>query len=153
MNKWYANLKQREQLSLLLLAGAVGIYLVYVVVWSPLSNSRDEMFRQNQSVASSLVRVDSMVSEVLLLRETGAGKANKRNLSALINQSTNRMSRLQPNSRGEIQVRLENVTFDDFLAWLYEMEYKQGLFLREVSVTRSGSTGRVNSSVRLAQGG
>ena len=157
MNKWYANLKQREQLSLLLLAGAVGIYLVYVVVWSPLSNSRDKMFRQNQSVASSLVRVDSMVSEVLLLRETGAGKANKRNLSALINQSTNRMnlkvSRLQPNSRGEIQVRLENVTFDDFLAWLYEMEYKQGLFLREVSVTRSGSTGRVNSSVRLAQGG
>ena len=157
MNKWYANLKQREQLSLLLLAAAVGIYLVYVVVWSPLSNSRNEMFRQNQSVASSLVRVDSMVSEVLLLRENGAGKTNKRNLSALINQSTNRMnlkvSRLQPNSRGEIQVRLENVTFDDFLAWLYEMEHNQGLFLREVSVTRSGSSGRVNSSVRLAQGG
>ena len=157
MNKWYASLKQREQLSLLLLAAAMGIYLVYVVIWSPLSNNRDEMFLQNQSVATSLVRVDTMVSEVLLLRESGAGKSKKRNLSALINQSTNRMnlkvSRLQPNSRGEIQVRLENVSFDDFLAWLYEMEYGEGLFLREISVTRSGSLGRVNASVRLAQGG
>jgi general secretion pathway protein M len=157
MNKWYANLKQREQLSLLLLGLALGIYLLYIAVWSPLSSARDEIFRQNQSVASSLVRVDSMVSEILLLRESGAGERSKKNLTALINQSTSRsnlkVSRLQPNSRGEVQVRLESVSFDDLLAWLYEMEHNQGLFVREVSITRSGSSGRVNASVRLAQGG
>ncbi|MBE9539133.1 MAG: type II secretion system protein M [Proteobacteria bacterium] len=157
MNSWYSSLNQREQLSLLLLAAAVGMYLAYVLVWSPLASSRDELIVRNQSVASSLLRVDAMVSEVLLLRESGAGNSSKRNLTALINQSTSRMnlqvSRLQPNSRGELQVRLENASFDDVLAWLYEMEYSQGLLVREVSLTSSGSAGRVNASIRLAQGG
>lgn len=157
MNSWYSSLNQREQLSLLLLAAAVGMYLAYVLAWSPLASSRDELIVRNQGVASSLLRVDAMVSEVLLLRESGAGNSSKRNLTSLINQSTSRMnlqvSRLQPNSRGELQVRLENASFDDVLAWLYEMEYSQGLLVREVSLTSSGSAGRVNASIRLAQGG
>ena len=157
MNNWYSSLNQREQLSLVLLAGAVGLYLLYILAWSPLAGNRDELVLRNQGVASSLVRVDAMVSEVLLLRESGASNASKRNLTSLINQSTSRMklqvSRLQPNSRGELQVRLENASFDDILAWLYEMEYKQGLLVREVSLTQSGSAGRVNASIRLAQGG
>ena len=157
MNNWYSSLNQREQLSLLLLAAAVGLYLLYVLAWSPLAGSRDELIVRNQGVASSLLRVDAMVSEVLSLRESGAGNSSKRNLTSLINQSTSRMnlqvSRLQPNSRGELQVRLENASFDDVLAWLYEMEYSQGLLVREVSLTGSGSAGRVNASIRLAQGG
>ncbi len=157
MNNWLANLDQREQLSLLLLAAALAVYLLFVAVWSPLAESREQMSLRNQGVAASLQRVDALVSEVLLLRKGGAGKRAKRNLTSLINQSTNRMnlqiSRLQPNSRGELQVRLENASFDDVLAWLYEMEYGQGLLVREVSLTRSGATGRVNASVRLAQGG
>ena len=156
MNSWYTGLNRREQLSLLVLVAVVGLYLVYMVLWSPLMNSRDEMVLRNQSMASSLARVDAMVSEVLLLRRSGVGSTEKRNLTALINQSTNRMnlqlSRLQPNSRGELQVRLENAAFDDILAWLYDMEYSQGLMVREVSLTRSGSAGRVNASIRLAQG-
>lgn len=157
MNKWVSNLNQREQLSLLALAAVLGIYLLYMLIWSPLASSRDEMILRNQGVASSLTRVDAMVSEILLLREGGAGSSSKRNLTSLINQSTNRMnlqvSRLQPNSRGELQVRLENASFDDLLAWLHEMEFLQGLLVREVSLTRSGSAGRVNASIRIAQGG
>ncbi len=157
MNSWYTGLNRREQLSLLVIAAVVGLYLAYVVLWSPLMNSRDEMVLRNQSMASSLARVDAMVSEVLLLRQNGGGGTAKRNLTALINQSTKRMnlqlSRLQPNSRGELQVRLENASFDDILAWLYDMEYSQGLMVREVSLTRSGAAGRVNASIRLAQGG
>jgi len=157
LKRWFSSLNQREQLSLLILAGALGIYFLFVALWSPLASSRDQMFERNQAIASSLQRVDAMVSEVLLLRQSGSGNSSKRNLTSLINQSTSRMdlqvSRLQPNSRGELQVRLENASFDDVLAWLYEMEFGQGLQVREVSLTLSGSAGRVNASVRIAQGG
>jgi len=157
MNKWYSSLNQREQISLLLLSGAIGIYLLYMLLWAPLVSARDDMIVRNKGIAASLVRVDAMVSEVRLLREGGVGNTSKRNLTSLINQSTSRMnlqvSRLQPNSRGELQVRLENASFDDILAWLYQMEYSQGLLVREVSLTQSGSAGRVNASIRLAQGG
>ena len=135
----------------------MGIYLLYMLIWSPLASARDDMLVRNKGVAASLTRVDALVSEVRLLRQSGAGNTSKRNLTSLINQSTSRMnlqvSRLQPNSRGELQVRLENASFDDILAWLYQMEYSQGLLVREVSLTQSGSAGRVNASIRLAQGG
>ncbi len=157
MKDWFAGLNQREQLSLLVLGIALGLYVVYMAVWSPLSSKRDELAQQNAAIAQSLTRVDAMVSELVQLRSSGVSTGGKRNLTSLINQSTRRLqlpvSRLQPNSRGEIQVRLESAAFDDVLGWLYEMEYKEGLLVREVSITETGTTGRINATVRIAQAG
>lgn len=155
MRGWFLQLNQREQLSLLALGLALGLYLLYVLIWSPLDGARDRLAQQNEGVAVSLQRVDAMVSEITRLRESGARPGARRNLTSLINQSTSALalpvSRLQPNSRGEIQVRLENAAFDDLLTWLYQMEYREGLLVREVSVTQAGSVGRVNATVRIAQ--
>ena len=157
MKDWFAALDQREQLSLLVLAFAVALYLLYMLVWSPLDTRRDDLAVQNAAIAESLSRVDAMVSQLMALRESGAQAGARRNLTSVINQSTRRLelpvSRLQPNSRGEIQVRLENAAFDDVLGWLYEMEFREGLLVREVSITQSGATGRVNATVRIAQAG
>lgn len=159
MRSWFSQFNQREQLSLLVLAIALAVYLLYMLVWSPLANQRDQLAVQNRGVAASLQRVDAMVSEVLQLR-SGEGQSSagsRRNLTSLINQSTRRLqlavTRLQPNSRGEIQVRLEAAAFDDLLKWLHEMESGEGLLVREVSITQAGSAGRVNATVRLAQAG
>jgi type II secretory pathway component PulM len=156
LKEWFSRYNQREQLSLLLLAVAVGCYLLFSVIWSPLASKRADMAARNQGASEVLQRVDAMVSEVLRLRSSGEGSTRKRNLTSLINQSTSRLdlsvSRLQPNSRGEIQVRLESAVFDDILRWLHEMEYSEGLLVREVSITQSGAVGRVNASVRIAQG-
>lgn len=157
MKTWFLRLEQREQLSLLLLAFALGMYVLYMLLWSPLDSARDQLTLQNRGVSESLQRVDAMVSEITQLRDSGGGNSKRRNLTSLINQSTGRLqlqvSRLQPNSRGEIQVRLESAVFDDLLQWLHEMEYGESLLVREVSITQGGAVGRVNATVRIAQAG
>lgn len=157
MKDWFAELSQREQLSLLLMAAAITLYLVYMLAVSPLTEARDKLEVQNQGVAESLQRVDIMVSQILELRDSGTGSPQRRNLTTLINRSTAaldlQVARLQPNSRGEIQVRLEGAAFDDVLSWLHQMEYRESLLVREVSVTQGGSPGRINATVRLAQAG
>ncbi|NQX90417.1 MAG: type II secretion system protein M [Halioglobus sp.] len=158
MKAWFAGLQQREQLSLLVLALAVFLYLFYSLVWSPLDSRRDELKVQNGVIADSRVRVDAMVSQLLELREGGAGaRGARRNLTSEINESTGRFQlpvmRLQPNSRGEIQVRLENAPFDKVVQWLHEMEFNKGLLVREVSLTQTGTDGLVNATVRVAQAG
>jgi len=159
MKNWFLQFNQREQLSLLVLGFALGMYLLYMLVWSPLAGQRDRLEAQNRGVAASLERVDVMVSEVLQLRavEGRSSGGRQRNLTSLINQSTARLqlavTRLQPNSRGEIQVRFESAAFDDLLQWLNEMESREGLLVREASITQAGSSGRVNATVRLAQAG
>ena len=155
MKEWFAQLNQREQMSLLALGLAVALYLLYIFVWSPLDARRDQLALQNTAIAESQGRVDAMVSQVLQLRQGGAQAGAKRNLTALINDSTSRLQlpvmRLQPNSRGEIQVRIENASFDVLLQWLHEMEYGEGLLVREVSITQANSAGRVNITVRVAE--
>ncbi len=157
MKQWFAGLTQREQLSLLIMGLAIALYLVFVLILGPLTEARDRMAQQNQGVAESLQRVDVLVSQILHLRESGADSGARRNLTSMINRSTSslglQVNRLQPNSRGEVQVRLENAIFDDLVAWLHQMEYGESLLIREISVTQTGSSGRVNVTVRLAQGG
>jgi general secretion pathway protein M len=155
LKEWFARLNQREQLSLGALVFALALYLLYMLAWAPLAERRAQLALQNQGVAASLQRVDAMVSEIMRLRDGGGASATGRNLAALVNQSTGRhglqVSRLQPNSRGDIQVRLENAAFDDLLAWLDELENREGLLVTEVAITRAGAAGRVNATIRIAQ--
>ena len=157
MKQWYAGLTQREQLSLLAMGFAVALYLVFILLLAPLADARDRMAQQNRGVTETLQRVDVLVSQILHLRESGTDSSARRNLTSLINRSTSnfglQVNRLQPNSRGEIQVRLENAPFNELIAWLHQMEYSEGLLVSEASITQAGSVGRVNVTVRLAQAG
>ena len=157
MKEWFSQLNQRDQMSLLLLGLALALYLLYMFVWSPLDSQREQLAVQNSAMAESRTRVDAMVSELLQLRQGGVQTGARRNLTSVINESTSRLQlpviRLQPNSRGEIQVRVENAAFDDVLQWLHEMEFVEGLLVREVSVTQAGTVGRVNVTVRIAEAG
>jgi|GWRWMinimDraft_5_1066013.scaffolds.fasta_scaffold47679_2 general secretion pathway protein M len=156
MKQWFSQLSQRDQMSLLVLGLALALYLVYMFIWSPLDTRREELALQNTVIAESGVRVDAMVSQLLELRQGGAPTGGApRNLTAVINESTSRLQlpvmRLQPNSRGEIQVRLEDVSFDLALKWLHEIESREGLLVREVSVTKANTAGRASITVRIAE--
>tara|TARA_B110000503_G_scaffold13903_1_gene18989 strand:+ start:112481 stop:112954 length:474 start_codon:yes stop_codon:yes gene_type:complete len=157
MKEWFAQLNQREQMSVLALSLVLALYLLYVLVWSPLNSKRELLLLQNMAIAESQVRVDEMVSELMELRASGVKTGSKRNLTSVINESTSRLQlpviRLQPNSRGEIQVRLENAAFDDVLKWLYHMEHTEHMLVREVSLTQSNTAGLVNVTARIAEAG
>jgi general secretion pathway protein M len=157
MKEWFAQLNQREQMSVLALGLALALYLLYVLVWSPLNSKRELLLLQNTAIAESQVRVDEMVSELMELRASGVKTGSNRNLTSVINESTSRLQlpviRLQPNSRGEIQVRLENAAFDDVLKWLYHMEHTEHMLVREVSLTQSNTAGLVNVTARIAEAG
>jgi len=157
MKQWFLRLNQREQLSVLGLALALSLYVLFVLVWAPLAARHEQVQLRNAATAEALQRVDAMVSEVLQLREEGAGAGSRRNLSALVNQTTSEvglaLNRVQPSSRGDLQVRLEGVDFARLARWLYLLEYREGLVLEEVSIAQAGSAARVNASIRLGQGG
>lgn len=140
---------------MLVLALALGVYLLYMLLWLPLDGRREQLARQNEGVAASLQRVDAMVSEIMRLRDGEAAGGAQRNLTTLVNQSTARhglqVTRLQPNSRGDIQVRLEGAVFDQLLGWLDQLENGEGLLVTEVAITQAGASGRVNATIRISQ--
>ena len=78
MRDWFAGLNQREQLSVLVLAVALGLYLLYMLAWAPLADRREQLEQQNRGIATSLHRVDAMVSEIMRLRESARSSMGPR---------------------------------------------------------------------------
>ena len=153
---WFAKYKPREQVSLLVLALAVVLFIGYSTVWQPLARLRTDTAERNQGLSAVLQRVDNMVSQISALKDSGASVRPDRNIAAVINATTDsyqlQVLRMQPNSRGEVQVRFENAAFDDLSGWLHTMENQQGLVAREVAISQAGAAGRVNATIRIGQG-
>jgi len=156
MQAWFTRLDRREQLSLLVLAAVIVLYLLWILLWSPVAAMRDRMLAQNAATAAALVRVDTLVAELQQARVSAGPGGQRSNLTAVVNQSTGRfglpVNRLQPGSRGDLQVRLENARFADLIAWLHHLELAEDLVLDEVAITQAGSAGFVNATVRIGQG-
>jgi len=155
VKQWFKQYNQREQLYLLLCAAAVTLYLLFVAVWRPVISMRDDMASQNERVAQSLLRVQTLVGELQQLRAAGGGQKNL-NLNQLINASTSKHSiaptRIQPSSRGDTQVRFEDVKLENLLRWLYQLEFEDELSIRELSINQGARGGLVNASVRVGPG-
>lgn len=157
MRQWFFRFTGREQVSLLALAAALVIFLSYHLLWSPLAAARDDMAQRNAATAESLQRVSAMVSEITRQRDAGSdARSGGRSVTALVNQSALAqglaVTRLQPNSRGEVQVRFEAAAFDALVRWLHQLETVEGALITELSLTESGTPGRVNATVRVAGG-
>jgi type II secretory pathway component PulM len=156
MKQWFLRFTPREQLALLLMAGAVILYAVFLLLVAPLGAARNDMASRNAATAELLARVDGMATEILSLREADAGRpaAAQRNLTASVNSSAERFglrpSQLQPNARGAVQVRFEAAALDALLRWIHDLETSRGLAVEELSLSQTASAGTVSVTARIA---
>jgi len=76
MRAWYESLSTRDQLALLVLAGALGAWLFVQVVFIELDGRRARLYEGNLTLANKLNRVDLKVEQLAALRAGGvAGKS------------------------------------------------------------------------------
>lgn len=148
-------LSLRDQAMLVVLAAALLLYLLYQMLWQPLATSNRNLERQNAAAAQSLANMNQLAAKYRELQKANgpANASEGETLTALVDQSVAanqlHMSRFQPGSSGDVQVRFDNVSFDQVLRWLNELESKHGVTLREYGISPGSGPGLVNVSVRL----
>lgn len=161
MHQWFNQLKHREQIILCLGAASLGLYLLYTLVWQPLHEGALKLERQNGQLESAFERVDTMALEVEGLLKTGGNNGAKTNtktgsLQQTLNSTAKRhgltASRIQPNSKGEIQMRFEGIAAQALLAWLHELEQQRGILIQDASLNTTATANSLNAVVRFAQG-
>ncbi len=152
MGRWFEALSRRDQVALLMLGGALLLWLFFQLVVIELDGRRARLTRANQMLAEQLVRVDYKVEQLSGLRADGGGR--QVNLTQTLSQTSDGLGlavkRLQPNSRGEVQIRFEGVAFDGLLQFLEEIEASLGLRVMDASVSSAGRDGGVNATLRVA---
>lgn len=154
MKDMFLNLTRREQIYVLVMVAAVGLWLLFTFALAPASAAREAMKASNESAINLLARVDAKAIELIRIRQEGSTQNNGSLVSAVSRSSELAglpVRRLQPNSRGEVQVRYEAVDYDDLARWLYQVEMVEGLVVVEASITQAGRSGGVNASVRVAR--
>lgn len=155
MRQWFERLPARDQVAVLILAVFLAVFLLVKGIVLPLSQEQERLRLANHDVAAALSRVDAKASQLMALRTGESGV--QRNLSSLITAASEaqglQVQRLQPNSRGEVQVRFEGVDFDRLLQWFDQIEYDDNLVVIDVALSQGGRLGGVNATVRVAQGG
>ena len=152
MRKWFESLPSRDQIALMALVAALGLWLFVQLIFIELYGRRDRLTQSNQALAEKLIRVDLKVEQLAALR-TGGGD-QKINLTRTLSQASEAngltVKRLQPNSRGEVQIRFEGVAFDNLLQFLEQIEGVSGLAVLDASVSSAGRNGGVNATFRVA---
>lgn len=153
-----ARFNRREQTMLLVGGFAVFLWLLWMVLLTPLQNRLDSQLQSNTAAMQTQGRVQVLAARIQDYRDRqgAAGSADSASISRIIDNSlqTNNlsMSGLQPGTAGEVRVRLDQVPYDRVVQWLYDLEYRHELIIRDLSVAGANEPGRVNVTVRLSQG-
>ena len=152
MRHWFESLSSRDQIALIVLVAALGLWLFVQLIFIELDGRRDRLTQGNQALAEKLIRVDLKVEQLAALRAGGSDQ--KINLTRTLSQASEAnglaVKRLQPNNRGEVQIRFEGVAFDNLLQFLEQIEGVSGLAVLDASVSSAGRNGGVNATFRVA---
>jgi type II secretory pathway component PulM len=151
----FRELSLRDQTMLIVLAAAIGAWLLFQIAWRPLAASNDSLARANAALRGSVQNITQLAAEFRQLQQAGAAgaAASGESLAQLLDRTVAaqglKMSRFQPGATGDVLVRFDNSPFDNVARWLHQLEAEQGVTVRDLSVTPGAAPGLVNVSVRL----
>lgn len=152
LKNWFIQASPREQITLGLGGLALAIYLLFVAVLDPLHQQLEQQVQRNQSSREALQRVRTMAAR-WIHRDQSAGQSNSASIIELVDRSMRQhnlqMSGMQPSGSSDVRLRMDQVNFDDLLAWLYDMEVVEGVEIRDLSLAAGPDSGTVVVNVRL----
>jgi type II secretory pathway component PulM len=152
IKQWFESLVARDQLALMVMATVLGLWVFIHLIFVELDGRRARLTAGNEALVLKLSRIDLKVEQLAALRAAGGGvQVNlTRTLSQLSETLGLPVKRLQPNSRGEVQIRFEGVAFDRLLQFLEQIEGSSGLVVIDGSISSAGNNGGVNASLRVS---
>lgn len=139
-------------MALMILAAVLGVWVFIQTIFVQLDGRRERLTASNEALVLKLSRIDLKVEQLAALRSAGGGvQVNlTRTLSQLSETLGLSVKRLQPNSRGEVQIRFEGVAFDGLLQFLEQIEGSSGLVVIDGSISSAGDNGGVNATLRVS---
>ena len=156
MKAWFIALTQRERNLVSATAAVLLLFLLYMLVFEPISNTYEQ---NKKNVANANVTLEWMRSASVKVKQLGGGKAaspqtkDKKFILAVVDRSVRKaglekeMKRVQPEGNSAVRVWFESAVFDDLIDWIATIESKHALFVNEINIEETDTVGLVN--VRL----
>lgn len=147
MKERWLQLNLREQRLVIAMISVVVVFILYSAVWSPLNSNIDKATTKIKRQHSLLAFVKEGTARYK--SALGAANTNNRNssLSSVVNQTAAQhqisISRMQPQG-SDLQVWIDEVSFNQFIAWLDTLSTSQKVFVRSIDIKQGDNEGMVN---------
>jgi|GEM_PF-728278 len=158
MDKLLVTLSQfnrREQMALLMGALLVAAFVLWLAVLSPLKHKRDLLLQTTTATEQSLGKVQLLARQYEVFSQQSNQAVNGGDISALLDSSLRdngiTMTSFTPGAGGEARVRIDRITSELLMQWLYDLEVKYHIAIRELSITASNDPGLVSINLRLVK--
>lgn len=150
----YAALESRDRLAL----GGLGIFfsLLFITlgIWQPVMDYAEKAAANRQIQQELLTWMKATEGQA---RSSAGSQASHKQSGQSLLTSVSRTAKtfnikpnkLQPESSDEVSVWFEGVAFNLLFEWLQDIQLKQGIYVRQISVDRSETSGAVNARIVL----
>ncbi|HWV14128.1 MAG TPA: type II secretion system protein M [Cellvibrio sp.] len=148
-----AQFNRREQTIMLVGALLLVLYIFWMLALAPLQKKRDRLLNSNVASEQSLGRVQLLVSQLQNLSQQSQAGAGDDNINGIINASLQEnglaMSSFTPSAGGEVRVRIDKASSEPLMQWLYDLETRHHIAIRELNIAASNDPGQVSVTLRL----
>jgi type II secretory pathway component PulM len=157
MKNWWSNLSFREKQTVSMGAALLLIFLIYEIIFAPLSshvNSLRQKVRSNQALLHWMQDSDARISSLEKTQKQQTRNTSTSLLSVVQNGINNsaiaqNVTQLQQSENDSVQMKLQKVGFDTFIQWLTAICQQQQLIILQMTSTPDGDPGTVDLELKI----
>jgi len=144
----------KEQMILSALGVLIVCALLYLFVFEPIVSWRAQEAKKLMANERLATQVNSLVDRYQARKSSGKAGVSE-GLAVLVDKSLREydlsMQGFQPGKKNDARLRLSNVAYQPLTQWLYDLEYRYGISIEELTVSQAKEPGLLMASVRLRQ--
>lgn len=146
MKTWWLGLNSREQALVASLGGVLAIFLFISLVWQPLNENIAKSEKKLARQQALLTWVHEQTAHYNANKGQQRGRSSSGSLSNIVNKSAGqkgiKIARMQPQG-DQIQVWIDNIEFNQLLAWLAQLSNNENINVTAIDITDSDVSGEV----------
>jgi len=156
IREYYNNLNVRERYMVMTMVIALGIFIPYQFILAPFIDGLNESETRVLKQRSQIQQMQQMALEMKQLNggSSFSSRGGKQFMFGAINSAAKKFGLANAvNVKGEsderVRVNMENVSFDNVMKWLDELQHRQGMVIIQFNVERNETVGNVRANIVL----
>ena len=161
MKDWWETLQPKDRYMVLVGGVVVAIAILYFVVWTPVSASRNNKEMRVENKRETVIWMAQKKKEVEHLKRINPNLFNQatdsRSLLAIVDNGAKQMgtrssiTRIDPDGENKVSIWVEDISFDHLIVLLGELERRNYVQIADASLNKSEQIGKVSGKVTLSR--
>lgn len=154
IKQYLDQLNERERRAVIVAAIALLIFIPYQFIWAPFHDSMVSLEKRVERQQKDLLWMRGRVTEAHELTRAASGaNSNAQPVYGVIESSARQRFgngiRVSQEGKGGVRVMINDISFDDLMLWLDNLNYRQHVNIKEFVVKRQPASGRVNANILI----